>query len=521
MRPATAAIVCPPADFQWRDQQWLARRASWDWQHSPISIYEFHPSSWRRAPDGGFLNFREMAPLLAEYVADLGFTHVELLPITEHPLDDSWGYQTTGYFAPSQRFGSPDDFRFFVDYMHSRGIGVILDWVPAHFPRDTHALARFDGTALYEHEDPRRGEHTDWGTLIFNYGRNEVKNFLLASANYWLEEFHLDGLRVDAVASMLYLDYSREAGEWEPNRYGGRENLEAIEFLRELNSLTHGEHPGSLTIAEESTAWPQVTRPTWLGGLGFSIKWNMGWMHDTLDYMSHEPVYRQYHHDQLTFGLMYAFSENFMLPFSHDEVVHGKYSLLGKMPGDEWQRFANLRLLYAYMYTYPGAKLLFMGCELGEPGEWRHQGQLSWELLEQAPHSGLQQLVGDLNRLYRDEPSLHRNGFDAAGFEWIDCHDSTQSVLSYLRRDGADVQVVILNFTPIVRHGYRIGVPASGNYIEVFNSDSHFYDGSNLGNPYPLASEARPWMGREHSLALTLPPLGGLVLKLVHGQPQA
>jgi len=514
MRPATAAIVCPPADFQWRDQQWLARRASWDWQHSPISIYEFHASSWRRAPDGGFLNFREMAPLLADYVADLGFTHVELLPITEHPLDDSWGYQTTGYFAPSQRFGSPDDFRFFVDYMHSRGIGVILDWVPAHFPRDTHALARFDGTALYEHEDPRRGEHTDWGTLIFNYGRNEVKNFLLASANYWLEEFHLDGLRVDAVASMLYLDYSREAGEWEPNRYGGRENLEAIEFLRELNSLTHGEHPGSLTIAEESTAWPQVTRPTWLGGLGFSIKWNMGWMHDTLEYMAHEPVYRQYHHDQLTFGLMYAFSENFMLPFSHDEVVHGKYSLLGKMPGDEWQRFANLRLLYAYMYTYPGAKLLFMGCELGEPGEWRHQGQLSWELLEQAPHRGLQQLVGDLNRLYRDEPSLHRNGFDAAGFEWIDCHDSTQSVLSYLRRDGEDFHIVVLNFTPVVRTNYRIGVPSAGHYREVLNSDSRFYGGSDVGNGPDIESQGISWMGQRDSICLTLPPLGALVLTL-------
>ena len=514
MRPATAAIVCPPADFQWRDQQWLARRASWDWQHSPISIYEFHASSWRRAPDGGFLNFREMAPLLADYVADLGFTHVELLPITEHPLDDSWGYQTTGYFAPSQRFGSPDDFRFFVDYMHSRGIGVILDWVPAHFPRDTHALARFDGTALYEHEDPRRGEHTDWGTLIFNYGRNEVKNFLLASANYWLEEFHLDGLRVDAVASMLYLDYSREAGEWEPNRYGGRENLEAIEFLRELNSLTHGEHPGSLTIAEESTAWPQVTRPTWLGGLGFSIKWNMGWMHDTLEYMAHEPVYRQYHHDQLTFGLMYAFSENFMLPFSHDEVVHGKYSLLGKMPGDEWQRFANLRLLYAYMYTYPGAKLLFMGCELGEPGEWRHQGQLSWELLEHAPHRGLQQLVGDLNRLYRDEPSLHRNGFDAAGFEWIDCHDSTQSVLSYLRRDGEDFHIVVLNFTPVVRTNYRIGVPSAGHYREVLNSDSRFYGGSDVGNGPDIESQGISWMGQRDSICLTLPPLGALVLTL-------
>ncbi|MCP5130260.1 MAG: 1,4-alpha-glucan branching protein GlgB [Pseudomonadales bacterium] len=515
MRPATAAIVCPPSDFEWTDQAWLARRASWDWQHAPISIYEFHPSSWRRSPGGGFLNFRDMAPLLADYVHELGFTHVELLPITEHPLDDSWGYQTTGYFAPSQRFGSPDDFRFFVDLLHSRGIGVILDWVPAHFPKDAHALARFDGTALYEHEDPRRGEHADWGTLIFNFGRNEVKNFLLASANYWLEEFHLDGLRVDAVASMLYLDYSRNPGEWEPNRYGGRENLEAIDFLRELNALTHGEHPGTLTIAEESTAWPQVTRPTWVGGLGFSMKWNMGWMHDTLDYMAHEPVYRQYHHDQLTFGLMYAFSENFLLPFSHDEVVHGKRSLLGRMPGDQWQRFANLRLLYTYLYTYPGAKLMFMGCELGEPGEWRHQGELSWDLLSQAPHKGLQQLVGDLNRLYRDEPSLHRNGFDGAGFEWIDCHDSTQSVLSYLRWDGADFHVVVLNFTPVVRSDYRIGVPRAGRYREVLNSDSRFYGGGDVGSGPDIASEPTAWMGRRDSVSLTLPPLGGIVLKCV------
>ena len=514
MRPATAAVVCAPTPFPWTDGEWLGRRADWDWQHRPISIYEFHPGSWRRGPSGDFLNFREMAVQLADYIVPLGFTHVELLPVTEHPLDDSWGYQTTGYFAPSQRFGSPDDFRFFVNHMHAHGIGVILDWVPAHFPRDDHALARFDGTALYEHADPRKGEHSDWGTLIFNYGRNEVRNFLLASANYWLEEFHLDGLRVDAVASMLYLDYSRKAGEWEPNRYGGRENLEAIDFLRELNALTHGEHPGTLTIAEESTAWPQVTRPTWVGGLGFSIKWNMGWMHDTLNYMSHEPVYRQYHHDQLTFGLMYAFSENFLLPFSHDEVVHGKYSLLGKMPGDEWQRFANLRLLYTYLFTYPGAKLLFMGCELAEPGEWRHQGQLSWELLERAPHRGVQQLVGDLNRLYRAEPSLYRNSFDAAGFEWIDCHDSTQSVLSYLRWDGADFHIVILNFTPVVRTDYRIGVPRAGRYREVFNSDSRFYGGSDVGNGPEIDSQRVFWMRRRDSVSLTLPPLGALVLKL-------
>jgi 1,4-alpha-glucan branching enzyme len=518
MRPATAAIICAPSEFPWADQDWLQQRAGWDWQHAPISIYEFHPSSWRRDAAGNFLNFMEMAVALADYVEQLGFTHVELLPVTEHPLDESWGYQATGYFAPSQRFGSPDDFRFFVDHLHQRGIGVILDWVPAHFPRDAHALARFDGTALYEHEDPRRGEHADWGTLIFNYGRNEVKNFLLASANYWLEEFHLDGLRVDAVASMLYLDYSREPGEWEPNRHGGRENLEAIDFLRELNTLTHGRHPGTLTIAEESTAWPQVTRPTWVGGLGFSMKWNMGWMHDTLNYMANEPVYRQYHHDQLTFGLMYAFSENFLLPFSHDEVVHGKYSLLGKMPGDDWQRFANLRLLYTYLYTYPGAKLLFMGCELAEPGEWRHQGQLSWELLEQAPHRGVQQLVGDLNRLYRSEPSLYRHPFEPGGFEWIDCHDSTQSVLSFLRRDGEDFHVVVLNFTPVVRNFYRIGVPRAGSYREVLNSDSRFYGGSDTGNSLLIDSEPTPWMGYKHSISLTLPPLGALVLKPCGGE---
>jgi len=518
LRPATAAVVCAPTAFAWTDAAWLQRRGEWDWQHAPISVYELHLGSWRRGEHGGFLNYREIAPQLADYVQRLGFTHVELMPVTEHPLDDSWGYQATGYFAPSSRWGSPDDFRFLVNLLHERGIGVILDWVPAHFPRDSHALARFDGTALYEHADPRKGEHTDWGTLIFNYGRNEVKNFLLASANYWLEEFHIDGLRVDAVASMLYLDYSRQPDQWEPNRYGGRENLEAIDFLRELNTLTLGSHPGTLTIAEESTAWPQVTRPPWVGGLGFSIKWNMGWMHDTLDYLSHEPVYRKYHHDQLTFGLMYAFSENFLLPFSHDEVVHGKRAMLSKMPGDEWQRFANLRLLYTYMYTYPGAKLLFMGNELGETAEWWHRGQLSWGLQERPQNSGLQLLVADLNHLYRDQPSLHRHGFESQGFEWIDCHDSTQSVLSYLRRDGDDFLVVVVNFTPVVRRGYRIGVPRGGRYGEILNSDSHYYGGGDVSNPLAIQSEAVPFMGRPHSLALTLPPLGALVLRLLPQQ---
>tara|TARA_R110002110_G_scaffold415561_2_gene650936 strand:- start:158547 stop:160751 length:2205 start_codon:yes stop_codon:yes gene_type:complete len=517
MRPATAAVVTAPSDFEWTDANWLQAREEWDWQNAPISIYEFHASSWRRDENGQFLNFREMAVQLADYVCEMGFTHVELLPITEHPLDDSWGYQTTGYYAPTQRFGSPDDFRFFVNLMHERGLGVILDWVPAHFPRDAHALARFDGTALYEHDDPRRGEHADWGTLIFNYGRNEVRNFLLGSANFWLEEFHLDGLRVDAVASMLYLDYSRKAGEWEPNRFGGRENLEAIDFLRELNTLLLGRHPGALTIAEESTAWPQVTRPTWVGGLGFSMKWNMGWMHDTLNYMAHEPVYRHYHHDQLTFGLMYAFSENFLLPFSHDEVVHGKGSMLGKMPGDEWRRFANLRLLYCYLYLYPGAKLLFMGTEFGQVSEWNHAGELPWESLQSGLHGGVKQLVTDLNHLYRECPSLHRNAFNADGFQWIDCHDATQSVLSFLRRSGNEFHVVVLNFTPVVRHEYRIGVPQAGVYHEVLNSDSRFYQGSDVGNGSGVVSVDKPWMGFDHSITLTLPPLAALALRV---QPQ-
>ncbi|KAA1189158.1 1,4-alpha-glucan branching protein GlgB [Pseudohalioglobus sediminis] len=513
LRPATASVVQAPSEFTWSDADWLQRRAHWDWQRAPVSVYELQLASWRRAATGEVLNYREIAPALADYVTDMGFTHVELLPITEFPLDESWGYQPTGYFAPTSRFGAPDDFRYFVDYLHSRNIGVILDWVPAHFPRDAHGLARFDGTALYEHADPRRGEHADWGTLIFNYGRNEVRNFLLASASFWLEEFHLDGLRVDAVASMLYLDYSREEGEWAPNEHGGNENLEAIAFLRELNTLTHGAHPGTLTIAEESTAWPQVTRPTWVGGLGFSMKWNMGWMHDSLNYMAMEPIYRHYHHDKLTFGLMYAFSENFMLPFSHDEVVHGKRSLLGRMPGDDWQRFANLRLLYTYMFTYPGTKLLFMGCELADPLEWRHAEQLNWALAEQPAHAGVQHLVRDLNQLYRRHGPLHGQNFTAQGFEWIDCNDATQSVLAYLRRDGERFLVVVLNFTPVVRADYRVGVPEQGVYREVFNSDSHFYGGSNVSNGTHIAGEASSWMGRPASLVLTLPPLAGIVLQ--------
>jgi 1,4-alpha-glucan branching enzyme len=514
LRPNTASIISCTSEHQWQDQAWLQQRRDNDWLHSPMSVYEVHLGSWQRSDSNGFLNYRELAHRLVAYVSALGFTHIELLPITEHPFDDSWGYQTTGYFAPSARFGSPDDFRYLVDYCHQHHIGVLLDWVPAHFPRDAYALAQYDGAALYEHADPQRGEHRDWGTLIYDYGRREVSNFLLASANFWLEEFHLDGLRVDAVASLIYLDYSREDGQWTPNIHGGNENLEAVAFLRELNALTHGEHPGTLTIAEESTSWPLVTGPVWLGGLGFSMKWNMGWMNDSLQYMSLDPVFRKFHHDQLTFGLMYAFSENFALPFSHDEVVHGKGSMIGKMPGDEWQRFANLRLLYTFLFTYPGTKLLFMGDEFAQLREWSAGRELDWPLLEQPLHQGICAVVGDLNRLYRNETSLYYHSFSAEGFQWIDCHDSTQSVISYLRKDGDNYTVVVLNFTPEPRSNYRIGVPQPGSYRELFNSDSEYYGGSNVGNGLPIESDATPWMGFEHSIPLTLPPLGGLILQL-------
>jgi 1,4-alpha-glucan branching enzyme len=513
LRPNTAAIVTAESSHRWQDQSWMESRAATDWRRIPMSIYEVHLGSWHRRQDGSFVDYRELAHRLTDYLADLGFTHIELLPITEHPLDASWGYQTTGYFAPTSRFGTPDDFRYFVDHLHRHDIGIILDWVPAHFPRDLHALARFDGSCLYEHEDPRRGEHQDWGTLIFNYGRNEVRNFLLTSALYWLQEFHLDGLRVDAVASMLYLDYSREPGDWLPNVHGGRENLEAVDFLRDLNRVTHDQHPGTLMIAEESTAWPQVSRPTWLGGLGFSMKWNMGWMHDTLAYLARDPVFRHYHHDQLTFGLLYAFTENFVLPFSHDEVVHGKRSMLDKMPGDPWQRFAGLRLLYSYMFTYPGKKLLFMGNEFAHGREWNCDAQLDWPLLDRPSHQGVQSLIRDLNRLYRSCTALHEHDFDEQGFEWVDCHDAPQSVLSYARRGADELVIVVLNFTPVPRRGYRIGLPRPGRYEEVLNSDSAFYGGSNVGNGGDLASEPVEWMGREQSVTLTLPPLAATVLK--------
>ena len=513
-RPATASRVPAQQPYTWQDAAWMQQRNDSDWQKDPISIYEVHLGSWKRDEHGHFLNYRQLATELVEHVKKAGFTHIELLPITEHPLDASWGYQTTGYFAPTSRFGEPDDFRFFVDHCHQNNIGVLLDWVPAHFPRDSHGLANFDGTALYEHSDPRRGEHSDWGTLIYNYGRNEVKNFLLASAVYWLEEFHLDGLRVDAVASMLYHDYSRDAGEWLPNIYGGRENLEAVAFLRELNTITHAEFPGTMILAEESTAWPGVSRPVDTGGLGFSMKWNMGWMHDTLRYMSHDAIHRQYHHNDLTFGLLYAFTENFVLPFSHDEVVHGKQSMLYKQPGDDWQRFANLRLLYTYMFTFPGKKLQFMGNEIAQGREWNFDASVEWYLLEYASHSGMLTLVSDLNKLYRNRPELHRHDFTHEGFEWIDSNASELSVLSYLRRDGDSFVVVVLNFTPVPRHDYRVGVPIAGNYRELLNSDSSYYAGTDVGNSGEIATEPVSFNGRPHSLSLLLPPLAGIVLKI-------
>lgn len=512
-RPGTAAMVPGATRHVWNDADWLRERARRDWLHAPMNTYEIHAGSWRRHGDGRYLDWRELAAELVPHVVEMGFTHIELMPITEHPLDESWGYQTTGYFAPTSRFGTPDDFRFFVDTCHQAGIGVLLDWVPGHFPMDAWALARFDGTALYEHADPRLGVHQDWGTHIFNYGRAEVKGFLLASAHYWLAEFHLDGLRVDAVASMIYLDYSRKEGEWLPNEFGGRENLEALDFLRDMNAMVHEHFPGALTIAEESTAWPMVSRPVYLGGLGFSMKWNMGWMNDTLAYIQQDPVYRRYHHNNLTFGQLYAYSENFVLPFSHDEVVHGKRSLLGRMPGDAWQKFANLRLLLTYQITAPGKKLTFMGNEFAHGREWSEQQGLDWSLLEIPWHEGIRTCLRDLNHLHRDLPPLYALDFQAEGFAWIDCHDADQSVLAFQRRDHQGRAVIVaLNFTPVPREGYRIGAPAAGFWREIFNSDSGFYGGGNLGNGAGLMSEALPWMGYPQSVVITLPPLAGVVL---------
>ena len=518
-RPGTAAKISLN-QHQWQDEAWLATRKKNDWLHAPFNCYEVHLGSWQRNAQGQFLSYRELAATLVPYVAEMGYTHVELMPLSEHPLTESWGYQTTGYFGVTNRFGSPDDLRFLIDAFHQANIGVILDWVPGHFPKDDWALARFDGTALYEHEDPRLGEHQDWGTYIFNYGRNEVRNFLMANAHYWLTEFHLDGFRVDAVASMLYLDYSRKAGEWLPNKFGGRENLDVIDFLKQLNVMVGEEFPGVLTIAEESTAWPGVSRPVYLGGLGFSMKWNMGWMNDTLAYIEHDPVHRRYYHDMLTFGQLYAYSENFVLPFSHDEVVHGKHSLLDKMPGDAWQKFANLRLLMTYQMTTPGKKLNFMGNEFGQGREWNVNSSLDWHLLGDDYqghqwHRGIKQVSGDLNKLYKQQHALHALDFESQGFAWIDCHDSDQSIVSYLRRglDNSFV-IIVLNFTPVLRNNYRIGVPQAGSYQEIFNSDAACYGGSNKGNGLGLNTENVAWMQHNQSLVITLPPLAGIVLQL-------
>jgi 1,4-alpha-glucan branching enzyme len=512
--PRTASVVWD-LDYAWQDQEWLQRRAAANGLAAPWSIYEVHLGSWRRVPEehNRSFNYRELAHALADYVQDLGFTHVELMPVMEHPFYGSWGYQVTGYFAPSSRYGTPQDFMYLIDYLHRRGIGVILDWVPSHFPSDAHGLARFDGTYLYEHEDPRQGFHPEWNSSIFNYGRAEVRNFLASSALFWLDVYHADALRVDAVASMLYLDYGRRAGEWIPNRFGGHENLEAVEFLKQLNLAVYRDHPDTQTIAEESTAWPMVSRPTYLGGLGFGLKWNMGWMHDTLSYLQQDPVHRKYHHSRLTFSLWYAFTENFVLPLSHDEVVHGKGALIGKMPGDEWQQFANLRLLFGYMWAHPGKKLLFMGGEFGQRREWQHEESLEWHVLGYPLHAGVQHWVRDLNRLYRATPALHEQDFSEAGFRWIDCDDADESVISFLRqsRDGGLV-LVVCNFTPVPRDSYRLGVPRAGRWHERLNSDASDYGGSGRGNLGALETDAIAAHGHAHSLNLRLPPLAVLML---------
>jgi 1,4-alpha-glucan branching enzyme len=514
--PGNASIVYDRNAYQWGDEEWCRQRDREGCRYDvPEAIYELHAGSWRRHADGRHLTYRELADQLIPYLQNMGFTHVELLPVMEHPFLGSWGYQPTAMFAPTSRYGPPDDFKYFVDQCHQAGIGVILDWVPAHFPSDEHGLARFDGTALYEHPDPRRGWHPDWNTYIYDYGRPFVRQFLISSALFWLEEYHADGLRVDAVASMLYLDYSREAGEWLPNIYGGNENLDAMEFLRSLNITLYREHPGVLTIAEESTAWPKVSRPTYDGGLGFGFKWNLGWMHDTLGYMSKDPIHRKYHHGDMTFGLVYAFDEHFILPLSHDEVVHEKRSLLEKMPGDEWQKHANLRLYYGFMYGHPGKKLLFMGSEFGQIREWNHDMQLDWYLLDNPRHAGLQHLVRDLNRIYRSEPALYRRDDSPDGFQWIDPEDADRSVLSFMRvdRDRANYVVVICNMTPVVRSGYRLGVPDCVGFREILNTDAEIYGGSNVGNAGRLRADPVADRGYPASLNLTLPPLSTLILR--------
>jgi 1,4-alpha-glucan branching enzyme len=520
--PVAVAWETPPGtsskiwalDYDWGDDEWMARRGAENSLDRPISIYEVHLGSWRRDADGNMLGYRELAHALADYVTELGFTHVELLPVMEHPFYGSWGYQSTGYFAPTARHGSPQDFMYFIDYLHGRGIGVILDWVPSHFPNDLHGLAYFDGTQLFEHADPRQGYHPEWNSCIFNYGRNEVRAFLMSSARFWLDRYHVDGIRVDAVASMLYLDYARQQGEWIPNRYGGNENLEAVDFLRRLNQNVYAAHPDVQMIAEESTAWPMISRPTYVGGLGFGMKWNMGWMHDTLEYMSKDPLYRHFHHDQLTFSLWYAFTENFLLPLSHDEVVHGKRSLLGKMPGDDWQKAANLRLALGYMYGHPGKKLLFMGGEFGQWQEWNHDDELHWEQLPHMPHDGIRNWVRDLNAIYRREPALYAQDFSPEGFAWIDARDTENSVIAFMRKGGESAKpvLVVCNFTPLVRQNYRVGVPRAGLWQEVLNSDAETYGGSGIGNLGQVEAAPVPAHGHFESIVLTLPPLAALFL---------
>lgn len=516
-RPHTASVVYDLNHYIWNDAEWMNYRSEYNSFDKPMAIYEVHLGSWRRKEGNEYLSYRELADHLIPYVTNMGFTHVEFLPVAEHPLDASWGYQVVGMFAPTSRFGTPDDFRYLIDKFHQAGIGVIMDWVPAHFPKDAHGLNEFDGTHLYEHADPRKGEHADWGTKIYNYGRAEVSNYLCASALYWLKEYHIDGLRVDAVASMLYLDYSRKNGEWIPNQYGGNENIEAIAFLRRMNELAYSQADGAVTIAEESTAWPMVSRPTSMGGLGFGYKWNMGWMNDTLRYISHEPVHRKYHHGMLTFGLLYAFNENFILPISHDEVVHGKGSMLSKMPGDEWQKFANLRAYYGFMYTHPGKKLLFMGCDFGQDYEWNSEEGLRWFLLDYPMYKGLQNCVRDLNLMYKGNAPFYQQDFDYRGFEWIDHSNADDSVISYMRKgyNPGDYMIVICNFTPVVRRNYRIGVPEEIQYQEIFNSDDVNYWGSGVKNEGFLQAEEKECNYKPYSVSLTLPPLSTIVIKPV------
>lgn len=526
LRPKTASIVYDLSDFQWNDDDWMTRRKSTNWLTAPVNTYEVHLGSWKRPWDKRtYLTYDELADHLIPYVKDLGFTHIQLMPITEYPFDGSWGYQCTQYFAPTSRYGTPHDFQRFVDRCHREDLAVLLDWVPGHFPTDAHALARFDGTAIYEHADPRQGYHPDWNTYIFNYGRNEVRDFLLSSARFWLDQYHVDGIRVDAVASMLYLDYSRNEGEWVPNQFGGRENLEAIQFLKDMNTALHAEFPGVLTVAEESTSWPGVSKPVYDGGLGFNMKWDMGWMNDTLRYMKHEPVHRQYHQNELSFRMVYAFHEHFMLPLSHDEVVHGKGSLIDQMPGDDWQKFANLRLLYGYQYTTPGKPLLFMGDEIAQWKEWNHDSQLAWELLQHGPHEGIQAWVRDLNKATIEMPPLHQRDSEETGFRWIQADDAANSTYAWCRfADGVaenvdaedaddDALVVVLNFTPVPREDYRIGVPYAGRYVEVLNSDMVHYGGTGVGNAKPLEAEKVTMHGFDYSVAMTMPPLGMIVLK--------